>query len=98
NFEVFNLGSGVGYTVLEAIGAFERTTGVRLNYKIGPRRPCAVEAIYSENTRARRTLGWRPARSVDEMMATAWAWEQKLAEQRLAAEKGEAPATHTAAH
>jgi len=87
NFEVFNLGSGVGYTVLEAIGAFERTTGVRLNYRIGPRRPGDVEAIYSENTRARRTLGWRPARSVDEMMATAWAWEQKLAAKRLAEER-----------
>jgi UDP-glucose 4-epimerase len=83
NWEVFNLGSGVGVTVLEAIAAFERTTGVRLNYRVGPRRPGDVEAIYAENTRAREVLGWRPARDVNTMMATAWAWERKLAERRV---------------
>jgi UDP-glucose 4-epimerase len=66
-------------TVLEAIAAFERATGVALNYRIGPRRPGDVEAIYAENTKARERLGWRPERDVNAMMSTAWAWERKLA-------------------
>jgi len=78
--EIFNLGSGIGVTVLEAIAAFERATGVVLDYRIGPRRPGDVEAIYAENTRARERFGWRPERDVNVMMSTAWAWEQKLAE------------------
>ena len=78
--EIFNLGSGIGVTVLEAIAAFERATGVALDYRIGPRRPGDVEAIYAENTRARERFGWRPERDVNVMMSTAWAWEQKLAE------------------
>jgi UDP-glucose 4-epimerase len=79
--EIFNLGSGLGVTVLEAIAAFERATGVALNYRVGPRRPGDVEAIYAENTKARERLGWRPERDVNQMMSTAWAWERKLAEQ-----------------
>ncbi len=77
--EIFNLGSGEGITVLEAITAFERATGVRLRYRIGPRRPGDVDAIYTDNTKAREKLGWQPQRDVDAMMSTAWTWEQKLA-------------------
>jgi UDP-glucose 4-epimerase len=79
--EVFNLGSGVGVTVLEAITAFERATGVRLRYRIGPRRPGDVDAIYTETTKAREKLGWQPQRDVNVMMSSAWTWEQKLAAQ-----------------
>jgi UDP-glucose 4-epimerase len=79
--EIFNLGSGIGITVLEAIAAFERETGVRLRYRIGPRRPGDVDAIYAENAKAREKLGWQPRRDVSVMMSTAWAWEQKLASQ-----------------
>lgn len=76
--EVFNLGTGNGVTVLEAIKSFEKVSGVSLNYEIGPRRPGDVVAIYANNDLARRKLGWKPRFSLDEMMLTAWEWEQKL--------------------
>lgn len=76
--EVFNLGTGNGVTVLEAIKAFEKVSGVKLNYAIAPRRPGDVVAIYANNSHARNTLGWNPVYSLDDMMATAWKWEQKL--------------------
>ena len=76
NCEVFNLGIGTGVTVLEAIHAFERSSGQQLNYRIGPRRPGDVIAIYANNDKAARLLGWQPTRKIDDIMRTAWAWEQ----------------------
>jgi len=76
--EVFNLGTGNGVTVLEAIQAFEKVSGVKLNYEIGPRRPGDVIAIYANNDLARKVLEWELKYSLDEMMATAWKWEQRL--------------------
>jgi UDP-glucose 4-epimerase len=76
--EVFNLGSGNGVTVLESILAFEKVSGVKLNYEIGPRRPGDVIAIYANNDLARSILGWAPKYSLEEMMKTAWDWEQRL--------------------
>ncbi len=76
--EVFNLGSGTGVTVLEAINAFERVSGVKLNYVIGPRRPGDVVAIYANNEFARHELGWSTRYTLDDMMLSAWKWEQRL--------------------
>jgi UDP-glucose 4-epimerase len=76
--EVFNLGSGTGVTVLELIHAFERISGQKLNYKIGPRRPGDVIEIYANNTRARDLLGWELKYTLDQMMDTAWRWEQEI--------------------
>jgi len=76
--EVFNLGTGNGVTVLEAIRSFEKVSGVKLNYEIGPRRAGDVIAIYANNDLAKTRLGWEPALTLDEMMQTAWEWEQKL--------------------
>jgi UDP-glucose 4-epimerase len=76
--EVFNLGTGNGVTVLEAIKSFEKVSGVKLNYEIGPRRTGDVIAIYANNDLAKKELGWDPKFSLDEMMLTAWLWEQKL--------------------
>ena len=76
--EVFNLGTGNGVTVLEAIRAFEKVSGARLNYHIGPRRPGDVIAIYANNDLAKRQLGWQTEFSLEDMMSTAWKWEQKL--------------------
>jgi UDP-glucose 4-epimerase len=78
--EVFNLGTGNGVTVLEAIKAFEKVSGVKLNYEIGPRRSGDVVAIYANNDKAKNRLGWDPQRGIEEMMSTAWKWEQKLKE------------------
>lgn len=78
--EVFNLGSGNGVTVLEAIQSFERISGQALNYSMAPRRPGDIMAIYANNDLAREVLGWSPNYSLDEMMASAWKWELKLKE------------------
>ncbi len=77
NYEIFNLGIGEGVSVLEAIHAFERVTGRKLNYTIGDRRAGDVVAIYANFDRAHRLLGWQPARTIDDIMRTAWAWEKK---------------------
>lgn len=76
--EVFNLGTGNGITVLEAIHAFEKVSGTALNYTLGPRRSGDVVAIYANNDLARKRLGWEPLFGVDEIMASAWKWEQRL--------------------
>lgn len=76
--EVFNLGTGQGVTVLELIKAFEQESGVKLNYKLGDRRPGDVIAIFANNEKAQKLLGWLPKFGVSEMMATAWKWEQHL--------------------
>lgn len=80
NCDIFNLGTGNGVTVLEAIQAFEEVSGQKLNYKIGPRRPGDVVAIYANNNRAVQELGWTIRYDIKEMMRTAWAWEQKVKE------------------
>jgi len=78
-YEVFNLGIGEGVTVLEAIKAFEKTTGKALNYEIGPRRPGDVVATYSDPTKAKEILGWSPKFGIEDIMSTAWKWEQERA-------------------
>ena len=78
NYEVFNLGTGNGISVLEIIKEFENTSGVKLNYRIGPRRKGDVIAIYANNDKAKNLLGWVPKFSLKEMMATAWKWELNL--------------------
>ncbi len=78
NYEVFNLGTGQGNSVLEVIQSFEKTTGEKVNYKIVDRRPGDVEAVYADTTYAREELGWATKRNLDEMTASAWAWEKKL--------------------
>ncbi len=77
NYEIFNLGIGQGITVLEAVNAFMEVTGQPLKYKIGNRRPGDVVAIYANYTKASRTLGWGPQYDIDDIMRTAWAWEQR---------------------
>jgi len=78
--DVFNLGTGKGVTVLEAIQAFEKVSGVQLNYAIGPRRAGDVVAIYANNEAAVKKLGWNIQYGIDEMMDTAWKWELRLKE------------------
>ena len=57
-----------------------KVSGVKLNYEIGPRRPGDVVAIYANNDKAKKVLGWNPKYSLDEMMDTAWKWEVRLKE------------------
>ncbi|MBR9922754.1 MAG: UDP-glucose 4-epimerase GalE [Bacteroidetes bacterium] len=75
--EVFNVGLGEGATVLEAINAFEKVSGQKLNYDIGPRRAGDVVAIYANHQRATDRLGWTPSRNIEDIMRTAWEWEKR---------------------
>ena len=75
NFEVFNLGTGKGRSVLEVINAFEKATGVKLNYVITDRRPGDVEKIWADPTKANKVLGWKAKRSLEDSLKTAWEWE-----------------------
>lgn len=77
---LFNLGTGKGVTVLEAINSFEKISGLKLNYEIGPRRDGDVEAIYANNNLAKQELKWEPKFNIDEMMLTAWKWQKHLSE------------------
>ncbi|HLO91493.1 MAG TPA: UDP-glucose 4-epimerase GalE [Lentimicrobium sp.] len=78
NFEVFNLGTGNGYSVLEVIKSFEKTSGTKLNYEIVGRRPGDVEQVWADTSFANKVLGWKAQRGIDEMMESAWKWEQAL--------------------
>lgn len=75
NFSIFNLGTGMGVSVMEAIHSFEKVSGKKLNYLIGPKREGDVGAIYSDNTFSETTLNWKPKYNLDQMMETAWKWE-----------------------
>ena len=79
NCEVFNLGTGNGVTVLELIAAFEKVSGEKLNYKLGPRRAGDVIEVYANNNKACKLLGWENKYDLDAMMDTAWRWEQAVA-------------------
>lgn len=72
---VFNLGTGQGTSVLEAIQAFERVTGKKVPYSVVERRSGDVPAIYSNSEKAHKILGWKPSRNIDDIMRSAWNWE-----------------------
>jgi UDP-glucose 4-epimerase len=74
-YEVFNLGTGTGVSVLEAIRAFERVSGIRLKYRITGRRAGDIEKIWADPSFANRELGWKTLSSLDDAMASAWKWE-----------------------
>jgi len=80
NYEVFNIGTGKGSSVLEVISAFEQSTGQKLNYTIGPRREGDVEKTYGDVTLANEVLGWKASFGIEEMMSSAWNWEKYLQE------------------
>ncbi|MXV14742.1 UDP-glucose 4-epimerase GalE [Hufsiella ginkgonis] len=80
NYEAFNVGTGTGSSVLEVINAFETSTGVKLDYKIGPRRPGDVEQVWGDVTKTEQVLGWKAAYGLPEMMSSAWKWEQYIKE------------------
>lgn len=78
DFEIFNLGTGRGSSVFEVVNAFERSTGQKLNYKVVDRRPGDVIAVYADTKKANKELGWKTERTMEEAIASAWAWEKKV--------------------
>jgi len=78
NYEVFNLGTGKGSSVLEIISAFEKSTGAKLNYTIGARREGDIEQVWGDVTKSADQLGWKAELDINEMMSSAWAWENYI--------------------
>ncbi len=74
-FEIFNLGTGNGYSVLEVINSFEKVTGVKLNYKIVDRREGDITKVWANPDFSNEELGWKAEKGIDEMNSSAWKWE-----------------------
>ena len=77
-YEVFNLGTGEGYSVLEMVKGFEKVTGKKLNYKIVDRRDGDIEKIWADTTFANDELGWRAEKGLEETLLTSWNWEKNV--------------------
>ncbi|MEO2052512.1 MAG: UDP-glucose 4-epimerase GalE [Allomuricauda sp.] len=84
NYEVFNLGTGKGSSVLEVIQSFERVSGKKLNYKIVDRRPGDVIQAFADTAKANTVLGWKAHSTLDEAMKSAWEWELQVEKNRSA--------------
>jgi len=78
NYEVFNVGTGKGSSVLEVIQSFEQVSGKKLNYKIVARRAGDIVTAYADTTKANSILGWKSEYTLDQAMKSAWDWEQKV--------------------
>ncbi len=77
-YEIFNVGTGNGVSVLELVRSFERVNDLKLNYKIAPRRAGDVVAIWADTSLANEELGWKAERSLDDTLRSAWAWEKNV--------------------
>ena len=75
--EIFNLGTGTGYSVLDIVKAFEKVNGVKISYVIKDRRPGDIGTCYSDPSKANRVLGWRAEYGIDEMCRDSWNWQQR---------------------
>ena len=80
NYEVFNLGTGKGNSVLEVINSFENSTGKKLNYSIADRREGDITAAYADTNKANNELKWQATRHLDEALKSAWAWQKRVQE------------------
>jgi UDP-glucose 4-epimerase len=85
DFEVFNLGTGTGFSVLEMIRSFEKVSGQKLSYRIVKRRPGDVEKVWADTSLANEELGWRSEKGIEDMMRSAWNWEMALAKDKKSA-------------
>lgn len=78
NYDVINLGTGKGFSVLEMLHKFEEVSDKKLNYVLGERRAGDVESIYANNDKAKTVLNWTAQKSIDEMLESAWNWQQNM--------------------
>ena len=76
--EFFNIGTGKGNSTLEIVNTFEKATGVKLNWKFGPRREGDIEEIYGNVEKANKVLGWKAEAKLDDVLRSAWKWQEKL--------------------
>lgn len=80
NYDFFNVGTGIGYSVLDVINSFEKVSGINLNYEIIERRAGDIEQIFADTKKINQTLGWSAELDLDAMMRSAWKWQQSLIE------------------
>ncbi len=73
---IYNLGTGKGYSVLDVVKAFEKASGVKVPYKIGPRREGDIATCYSDPSKAEKELGWKAQRDIEEMCEDSWRWQK----------------------
>ena len=78
NIEYFNIGTGHGNTTREIVETFEKATGVKVNWKFGPRREGDIEKIWGDCTKANTVLGWKADTPLSDVLASAWKWQEKL--------------------
>ena len=78
HFDVLNIGTGKGNTVLETIQSFEKTSGQKLHYKVGPRRDGDIEKIYAQVDKSKAILNWQTEHSLDQALLDSWHWQKKL--------------------
>lgn len=74
---IYNLGTGKGYSVLDVVKAFEKASGVKIPYKIGPRRDGDIATCYSDPSKAYKELGWKAQRDIEEMCEDSWRWQKQ---------------------
>lgn len=79
DYEIFNLGTGKGFSVLEVVKSFEKVTNHKLDYEIVDRRPGDIEKVWADTSFANTELGWKAKKDIDDMMSSAWKWELALA-------------------
>ena len=82
NPEIFNIGTGVGLSVLEIVKKFEEVTGANLSYQVVGRRAGDIEKVWADASHANNELGWKASKTVEEILGSAWRWEQKLREKK----------------
>jgi UDP-glucose 4-epimerase len=82
-YDVYNLGTGRGYSILEIIKTFENVSGVKVNYIIGPRRPGDVDEIWADVRKAENELKWKAQLNLETMLISAWNWEKNMKEKPL---------------
>ena len=78
-YEIFNVGTGHPLSVMELVTTFEKVNNLKLNYRIAARRPGDVTAVWCDPSLSEQKLGWKATRTTEETLASAWAWEKKLA-------------------
>jgi len=78
NYEIFNLGTGKGRSVMEIIKTFEKATGLKVAYEIVDRREGDIEKVWADTTHANKVLGWKADTPLEETLLTAWNWEKKI--------------------
>jgi len=79
-YDIFNVGTGNGNTVLEVIQTFEKISQQALNYQLGPRRPGDIEKVWASTDKIKKILGWQPKYSLEDSLRDSWNWQQRLGE------------------